>query len=227
MSETNIFGDDSMDFKSNFDNPRVVAEAYDLISNAYGDACNEGSVLKPFLKSVNSEVGSLQGSLDNISASDVESYDYFPAEEQNGHMVPEGFEVDPVSEQKERNIKILQRQLRQNLGESDARPAGNSEPVEPESDDNGNDESNDNDQNTHPVCEIPGVGNGTAEKVATFFDSNPEAVSEILEAADTVESFETAEVDRLAEVAGEQRAMQLRELFPEKSDEALIAFEQG
>jgi len=214
MSETKIFGDDSMDFKTSFDNDRVVAEAYDAISNAYGDACNEGSPLKSYLKAVNSAVGELQGSLDNISSSDIDDYKHFPVSTYNGHAVPDGFTPDP--EDKNWAVRMLQNQLRDHLGTKSAEPmAGSGEPSEPEPDES------DSDDNNQPEMEavfdriadddsgVSGIGAKTAEKLRRWIAVNEVEISheEIdveVTISDKYDSLDEVPAEKVTQLSTEQ-----------------------
>lgn len=217
MSETKLFRDDSMDFKS-FDTSeekRTLAEAYDLISNAYGEGCNRGSdIAKPFLKGVNAKVGEIQGNTDSPKASSLDEYRHFPAEEVDGMMVPEGFRFD--SDQPAKIAKNLQSQLQTHLAtegvsEPVAGTEGGNEPEVEKTD------SDDSESDMEPVFDriadddsgVSGIGRKTAEKLRRWMAVNEESVSheEIdmeVTAADKYDSMDDVPAEEVTQLSTEE-----------------------
>jgi hypothetical protein len=110
----------------------------------------------------------------------------------------------------------------QRFGKAQDRVNGDS----PESDDPDG-TSNDSDLSAFEehLTGLYGIGDSNVRKAAEQLNNDPAFVSEMLDHMDSVESYETADVDRLAAEVGDERAAELREVFPNKTDEQLIAFE--
>lgn len=109
------------------------------------------------------------------------------------------------------------------FGRAKERAKKDEEPV------NGNDDPEDQESDLTPAEQAltgaENIAEATAPGVLRFLNNNPEAVDTILGELESVESYETAEVDALAAEVGEERANELRSVFPDKTDEQLIAFE--
>lgn len=178
MSETTLFGDDSMEFKSDFSNDgRVVAEAYKAVANRYGDSCNDGDKLKDLLQPINSALGAKQGSLDNIKKSEIDEFQVFPTESYKGHQVPEGMAEKPEATfDAEMQVSELQGLLSSYLAAEKTAPAGNSGP-EPEPESNDSSDSSESDMEAPLqalVNEVEGIGKSTADNFRRFLAENPD-----------------------------------------------------
>jgi len=223
MSETSIFGDDSMVLKESFSNPRVVAEAYELVSNTYGDACNEAPELKDYLSTVNSEIGSLQGSLDNMKASDVSEFRNFTVTEHNGHMIFESYTPEIESGfHAETIVESIQNQLAEALGEIKlSAPSGNSgEPEdEPEGDDDESTDESTNEPTTsdsdlegpfQQLADCKGLGEKTVSKVRKAVAVNgidlpsPDEIDMEVSVTERYDSLDDVPAETVAELSPEQ-----------------------
>lgn len=179
MSKSNIFGTTGIDFKNQYENPDIVAEAYKAYSNLFGDAIDEGAELKDWIQSVYHELGDLQGSVDNTPKSDIDSYNHFPVTEYQGHMVPQGFVGHLNGGDDSELVKnMAQSQLRDNLGTSADEPEPESKP-EPSSPDRTESDSQSDMEAFFEDAEdeVKGLGPDTAENLRSWIKSQERSIS--------------------------------------------------
>jgi len=207
--EATIFDDSGMTFKNQFDSPRVVAEAYNAISNLYGDVCShkqDDRQLFDFLQTANSALGELQGNMDNIAVSELDGHAHIPVTTHNGHAIPVGTQdIAEASATKPQEAKKgIQRMLRENLAEpqdsSEPEPEPEPQPVE----------SQEVDARDFLLDNVKGCGETTLDNLAQAMEDHGvdslTVTPENLQESDNWESLADVPADELAQMDEQQIA---------------------
>lgn len=218
MSQSySVFGDDGYSIKNDesaFDNPDIMADVYRSVQSAMGKSGNAGlHDLREVCNSIYHATADLQGSFDNVKASNTDFSSSYPTVEHDGKVVPTPVaraldgEIDEATA-----IATIRENNRQLLGVQDG-ASGEPEPATATDggSDDGDDSREDSDSYTNvddPIQvlqdEIKGFGDTMADKVRDAvieeeLQLNPETVEQEEELSDYFSGTKLEMAERLLE----------------------------
>lgn len=174
-----VFGNESASLAENYENSRVLPEAYAAVKNGYGDAIDHSDKkVKMWFKAASSLLGDAQGTRDTPKVGDVQGTEFTQADtyEFNNHQVPAIF--DPYTSEGEEMVRRLQKWAKEELAQVNRASSVTPEPV---SDDN------EPDQEPEPVTtetetiievtseelqQIDKVGSQIADNITEYLDNH-------------------------------------------------------